>query len=199
MIKVLNHLKLITVHKWKVFKNCCYAGIPLQGILHDLSKYSPTEFIESIKYYTGDHSPIDECKKINGYSMAWYHHRGRNKHHWEFWVDNFEKGITAPIIPYKYAVEMICDFLSAGQVYQKENWSFESEYKWWKCKLKTAVMHPVIARFVDHTLAMMVLHNSYTPLQKQYTLARYKLLVKAYHDGTLENEYDFYPENIHEI
>ena len=80
------HFKLITKHKYYVFKNCCYAGIPLQGILHDLSKYSPTEFLESVKNYSGDRSPIDNLKDKGEISMAWLHHRGRNKHHWEYWL-----------------------------------------------------------------------------------------------------------------
>lgn len=74
-----NHFKKICQHKFYVFIYCYKAGIPIQGILHDLSKFLPVEFLESSKYYTGDKSPIDNCKKVNGYSIAWFHHRGRNK------------------------------------------------------------------------------------------------------------------------
>ena len=84
---VIKHFGLITHHKWVVFKLCCKIGEPWRGLVHDMSKYSPTEFIESSKYYTGKHSPISEAKRENGYSKAWLHHKGRNKHHSEYWID----------------------------------------------------------------------------------------------------------------
>ena len=81
MNKSWEHFKLITTHKTYVFRNCVKAGIIWRGIKHDLSKYSPTEFKESIKYFTGTDSPINACKKANGWSKAWMHHKGRNTHH----------------------------------------------------------------------------------------------------------------------
>lgn len=150
MNKVICHFKLVTKHRWYVFKNCCRAGIPLQGLLHDLSKFSPTEFFESAKYYTGDRSPIDNCKDAQGVSYGWMHHKGRNPHHWEYWVD--EVGSENPVgrkMPYKYAVEMICDYIGAGQAYQGKNWTPEGQLKWWKEKRKHVRMHPDILLFVD--------------------------------------------------
>jgi hypothetical protein len=91
--------------------------------------------------------------------MSWYHHRGRNKHHWEFWVDNFEQGMTFPLIPYKYMVEMLCDWISTGKIYEKENWSFVSLYEWWKKKRNTIKMHPVNRHFADITLYSLKMHN----------------------------------------
>lgn len=120
----IKHFKLITTHRHKVLKLCIKAGIPLQGLVHDLSKYSITEFMESIKYYDGKHSPIINCKKDIGYSEAWLHHKGRNKHHFEYWYD-YALDNPTPIIPYKYVVEMICDNLAAGMTYQKDNWTKE--------------------------------------------------------------------------
>lgn len=98
--------------------------------MHDLSKYSPTEFIESAKFYVGDHSPITEAKKANGYSKAWLHHKGRNKHHYEYWYDAKAPDRT-PVIPYKYAVEMVCDTLAAGKIYLKEKWNNSSQLAYW--------------------------------------------------------------------
>lgn len=60
---IFKHLHLINKHRWFVFKRCCKAGILLQGLTHDLSKYSPVEFWESVKYYNGIKSPIGKCKK----------------------------------------------------------------------------------------------------------------------------------------
>ena len=131
MIKrAIKHFNLITKHKWKVFKLCARAGIPWRGLVHDLSKYFPTEFIESAKFYVGDHSPITEAKKIKGYSKAWLHHKGRNKHHYEYWFDGKAPDRT-PVIPYKYAVEMVCDTLAAGKTYLGKKWTNSSQLEYW--------------------------------------------------------------------
>ena len=108
LANTLKHFKLITKHKWVVFKLCCKIGIPWRGLLHDLSKYSPTEFWESVKYYNGKRSPIIVCREKNGYSKAWLHHKGRNKHHYEYWID-LDSPVKTPIMPYPYVAEMICD------------------------------------------------------------------------------------------
>lgn len=92
IINTFRHFKKVCTHKRWVFYYCCKVGIPFQGLMHDLSKFSPTEFLESVKYYQGTSSPIDACKKENGWSVAWMHHKGRNKHHYEYWQDNFDNG-----------------------------------------------------------------------------------------------------------
>ncbi len=130
MNKTIKHFNLITKHRWIVFKLCIRAGIPWRGFVHDLSKYSPTEFWESVKYYIGDHSPIMGAKKANGYSKAWLHHKGRNKHHYEYWFDGKAEDRT-PVIPYKYAVEMACDTLAAGKTYLGKNWKNSSQLEYW--------------------------------------------------------------------
>lgn len=101
--------------------------------MHDLSKYSPTEFFEGVKYFAGSYSPITNCKKDIGYSEAWLHHIGRNKHHYEYWYD-YNAPIETPVIPFPYFVEMICDTLSAGMVYQGKNWTKEYQINYWKNK-----------------------------------------------------------------
>ena len=130
---IFGHLKTITTHKWIVFKLSIKAGVPLRGFLHDLSKYSWTELSESIKYYQGGkRSPITKAKEEKGYSLAWLHHRGRNKHHLEYWYDDTLK--EQPIIPFKYCAEMICDKLAAGMVYQKDKWTKEFELEYWNTR-----------------------------------------------------------------
>ena len=103
------HLHTINKHRFKVFILCSKCGFKWRGLVHDLSKYSPTEFFEGVKYYAGGKkSPIINCKNDIGYSKAWLHHKGRNKHHSEYWLDLATK-TKAPIIPFNYSVEMICD------------------------------------------------------------------------------------------
>lgn len=116
MNKIYEHFKIVMKHKFYVLKYCTMAGIPVRGLFHDLSKFSITEFSESVKYYNGVKSPIFVAREKKGYSLAAIHHTNNNKHHAEYWYDMFapEKG---PIIPYKYMAEMICDKLAAGVVY----------------------------------------------------------------------------------
>ncbi len=151
---VIKHFNLITYHKWIVFKLCCKIGEPWRGLVHDLSKYSITEFREGVKYYAGDHSPITEEKKKRGYSTAWLHHKGRNKHHTEYWVDHMAPDST-PVIPYKYAAEMICDKLAAGIVYQGEKWTQEYQLSYWEKEKERLEMNPRIQEFVTSVLTQV--------------------------------------------
>lgn len=118
------HFKTVCKHKAVVYKECKACGIAWQGIIHDLSKFSRTEFIPSANYFQGTGSPIEKEKAVKGYSEAWLHHKGHNKHHWEWWTD-FDKngGIIAQKIPSKYVIEMVCDWVGAGMVYSKEKWT----------------------------------------------------------------------------
>lgn len=156
-MKVIGHLKTIVTHKHYVRKYCWMCRLYWRGLVHDLSKFSPTEFWESVKYYSGTRSPIDACKEEKGYSLAWFHHRGRNKHHWEFWVDDFEKGMIPKKMSFKYALEMICDFLGAGQAYQKDQFTISSEYDWWQKKKETAKIHPDTIALVDAFMDKMMI------------------------------------------
>ena len=86
-MKALQHLKTINHHKWLVCQGCFKVGLYKQGLLHDLSKYSPTEFLVGCKFYQGTRSPNNAEREVKGYSAAWLHHKGRNRHHYEYWLD----------------------------------------------------------------------------------------------------------------
>lgn len=155
------HFKLVCIHKWYVFKNCKKAGLFWTGVKHDMSKFSPTEFLESVKYFNGSKSPIDVCKQKHGWSKAWMHHKGRNPHHYEYWQDNFDKGGESVRMPYKYALELVCDYLGAGKAYMKEGFSYKSEYEWWLNKKKNGLaMHPHTYNFVENMLYTMYIEES---------------------------------------
>ena len=120
----LNHLKTICRHKAVVYRECKACGITWQGIIHDLSKFSMVEFLPSAKYFQGNKSPIEVEKAKIGYSIAWLHHKGHNKHHWEWWTDFDNQGqVIANKIPFNYVVEMVCDWIGAGMVYSGEKWT----------------------------------------------------------------------------
>lgn len=178
MKKYWLHFKLITKHKWYVFKACRRAGITWRGIMHDMSKYSPTEFLEYGKYYTGKRSPVDECKEKTGRCAAWQHHKGHNPHHWDYWVDRLSEGGVGTIMPYKYAVELICDCIGAGQAYEKEGWTFSSPYSYWSSKIPKQKIHPAIVQFVDCILWTMKEQGNYEALDKEHTKTIYEASIK---------------------
>lgn len=128
----LEHLKVVMRHRRWVRHFCFKAHLYRQGLMHDLSKYNPTEFIESVKYFVGTSSPIDACKKDKGYSAAWMHHKSHNKHHREYWTDNYDKGTTCVKMPWRYALECFCDFLGAGKAYNPKKFTPKLEFDWWK-------------------------------------------------------------------
>lgn len=148
MIKnVIKHFNLVNKHRWKVFKLSIKAGIPLRGLLHDLSKYSPTEFWESVKYFNGKRSPISLCREDIGYSEAWLHHKGRNKHHHEYWYD-YNAPSRTPLMPYKYVVEMICDTLAAGMTYQGKNWTKGYQLSYYLIERERININPIIDKIL---------------------------------------------------
>ena len=155
------HLKTVRTHRKWARRYCFKAGLYWQGLTHDLSKYSPIEFFESVKYYQGNRTPIVAAKADKGYSDAWFHHRGRNKHHREYWVDNFDGGTFNVVMPYKYAAEMLCDFIAAARTYMGTNFTYERELDWWRDQLKSNIMlHPVVAKFISSVLRDLVNGNN---------------------------------------
>lgn len=132
--KVWGHFKTITKHKILVMKHCFRIGLYKQGLLHDLSKYSPSEFLVGCKYYQGFRSPNNAEREDIGVSTAWLHHKGRNKHHYEYWMDYSAvkcDTIIAPVeMPKKYVAEMIMDRIAASKVYAGDSYTskFPLEY-----------------------------------------------------------------------
>lgn len=119
------HFRTINAHKLLVMKHCFRLGLYKQGLLHDLSKYTPTEFIAGVKYFQGDRSPNAVQREVEGLSTAWLHHKGRNKHHYEYWIDypGGGKDIAGMKMPVKYVVEMFCDRVAACKNYNKEKYT----------------------------------------------------------------------------
>ena len=154
MKKYFRHLMTITKHKWYVMKFCFKCGQFKRGIMHDLSKFGPTEFFSSARYFQGGSSPIDAEKRDKGYSLAWQHHKGHNPHHWEYWIDNVGTYKNTPCqIPYDYVIEMICDWLGAGIVYSGQKPKYDEPYKepleyYKKCK-KERIFHPKTQDFIE--------------------------------------------------
>ena len=176
MIKNLfKHLSVVMKHKWYVFKLCCRVGIPWRGIIHDMSKFSPTEFWESVKYCQGTRSPIPIAREKNGYSKAWLHHKGVNKHHLEYWIDPRAKDY-ALVIPYKYVAEMACDKMAASIVYGGKNWTNNSEYEYWLKEREISTVNPKIDNFLTAIFKQVINQG----VNKVYTKQNFKALYKKY-------------------
>ena len=147
--KMWKHLGVVNRHRFKVFCLCCKVGIPIQGLMHDLSKYSPVEFFESARYFgEGKFSPIKTCKNEKGYSLGWIHHKNHNKHHYEYWYD-YNAPTESPIIPFKYFLEMICDSFAAGITYQGKDWTKEYQLSYWNRVKHKAKIHPSMEKMLD--------------------------------------------------
>lgn len=182
--KFFAHLKKIIIHKYWVCYYCFKCGLYWQGITHDMSKFSPVEFFESVKYYQGNRSPIDACKEDKGYSMAWFHHKGRNPHHYEHWTDSYDKGTVAIQMPYKYAVELVCDYLGAARAYLGDKFTYSGELDWWvNNKLHVVKMNDHTKSFVTEVFKMLAKdenHVSMLPELKPLSLFNEEYLTELY-------------------
>ncbi len=184
---IVGHFKVITRHKWVVFKLCCKVGQPWRGLVHDLSKYSPTEFWEGVKYFNGKHSPITDAKKDKGYSQAWLHHKGRNKHHTDYWVDLSAPDKT-PIIPYQYVAEMLCDKLAAGIVYKGKDWTKEYELEYWLHERDKTLVNDQIEALITEFLTQVSKDGIDKSLTKKNVKALYKKYCIDYNEKSKKNE-----------
>lgn len=153
----IKHFITITKHRNLVVKYCFKLGIGFQGLKHDLSKYSWVEFYNGAKYYTGVHSPIGDEKKARGYSKAWLHHKGRNKHHFEYWIyfSKFERKFVPVRIPIKYVKEMICDKIAASRTYLKKKYTINQPLTFFKESNEASGMHPETAALLESWLTLI--------------------------------------------
>ena len=155
--RFFGHLKTVTKHRWWVCYYCFKAGIPWQGLVHDLSKFSPTEFWESVKYYQGFRSPIDYCKEVNGWSKAWMHHKGRNRHHYEYWNDYNPKTkqIENVEMPLNYVIEMFCDRVAASKIYNGSNYKDRDSLDYFGRVKGKHRMHENTEKLLEELLTML--------------------------------------------
>jgi hypothetical protein len=157
MAHPIKHFVTITKHRNKVISHCFRAGIGWQGLFHDLSKYSPTEFIPGARYYLGDRSPTEKERAIHGYSIAWIHHKGRNKHHFEYWTDvNPKTKRYEPVpMPLNYITEMFCDRLAASKIYQGDKYTDASALEYYRRGNPRSKMHEITADTLEEWLEML--------------------------------------------
>lgn len=157
MIKAWEHFKTITKHRHMVIRHCAKAGILRQGLFHDLSKYSPTEFLAGAKFYLGDRSPNEGERSTYGYSLAWMHHKGRNRHHFEYWTDydTVTKKMAPVKMPIKYVKEMFCDRVAASKTYNSKNYTDSHPLEYFLRSKGKRMIHPETSDFLEKLLIML--------------------------------------------
>lgn len=156
-MKAWQHFKTITKHRFLVMEGCFRVGLYWQGLTHDLSKYSPTEFLTGAKFYQGNRSPNTAEREVKGYSEAWMHHKGRNRHHYEYWTDlslETKKYESFPM-PRKYLVEMVMDRRAACMTYQGKNYTAGAALKYLRNSIEKNRMHPQTRQELDYLLEML--------------------------------------------
>ena len=156
----VKHFKTITEHRRLVRKYCIRLGLVRQGYMHDLSKYSPVEFWRGAYYFQGNRSPNDAERRQTGVSRAWLHHKGRNKHHFEYWIDyvvneDGSVGFGGNRMPKKYVAEMFCDRIAASQIYLKDKYTDAAPYDYYDRARKWTMIHPETGAELEKMLLVL--------------------------------------------
>ena len=177
-MKWFSHLKTINQHKWLVMKLCFKVGLYRQGLMHDLSKFSPVEFLAGAKYYQGTRSPNAAQIEAEGYSASWLHHKGRNKHHMEYWIDYSSvpgEKMVGMKMPVKYVVEMFCDRVAASKTYRGKDYNDSDPYNYYLRSHDHYIIHPE----TDALLAMLLKMLSEKGEEKTLAYIKKEILKKG--------------------
>lgn len=156
--RFFGHLHTINSHRNRVIAHCFRAHIPWRGLMHDLSKYSPTEFFNGVKHYQGMRSPNEAERETKGYSAAWMHHKGRNRHHFEYWVDyNPQTKRQEPVkMPVIFVAEMFCDRVAASKTYMGKNYTPQAPLDYFLNAKSRRIIHPETSDLLESWLQMLV-------------------------------------------
>lgn len=155
---IWNHFSTITRHRNLVRKHCFQIGLYWQGLTHDLSKYSPEEFWTGVRYYQGNRSPNAAERETVGYSRAWLHHKGRNKHNYEYWIDisnHKEEGLVGNKMPLRYVAEMVCDRIAACEVYKGKAYTSAAPLEYYEYTKNYITIHPRTRALLEKLLHML--------------------------------------------
>lgn len=157
-MKAWKHFCTITHHRMLVMRYCFRIGLYWQGLTHDLSKYTPAEFLPGCRYYQGYRSPNNAERESRGYSSAWLHHKGRNKHHYEYWIDySLETGreLAGMKMPVKYVAEMMMDRIAASRIYQGKNYNRRHPLEYYEQGKEAYVIHEETRELLEYLLHML--------------------------------------------
>lgn len=175
LLKWLQHLRTVQHHRFLVLRHCWRVGLYRQGLTHDLSKFSPVEFAAGARYYQGNRSPNEIERREKGYSAAWLHHKGRNRHHLEYWIDYAAdgSGMCGMKMPLKYVLEMFCDRVAASKIYKGRDYTDDYPLKYYMSGRDAKTMHPETAAFLEMLLTELAKKG------EKAAFAHLKSIVKA--------------------
>lgn len=156
----MSHFKTIAKHRSLVREYCFRLGLFRQGLCHDLSKYSPVEFWRGAKYYQGYRSPNDAERRAKGVSLAWLHHKGKNKHHFEYWIDycigpDNKVYMGGCKMPMRYVAEMFCDRIAACRIYLGEKYTDSAPYDYYIRSKGHILIHPETGEEIEKMLLVL--------------------------------------------
>ena len=156
-MKAWQHFKTITHHRRLVRRGCFKVGLYWQGMTHDLSKYTPTEFMVGARHYQGTRSPNAAERELKGYSESWMHHKGRNRHHFEYWTDmnRQTRRYEAVPMPRRFLAEKVMDRIAACKTYQGEKYTDGSALVYFENSAVRDLMHPQTRQELTYLLTML--------------------------------------------
>lgn len=179
-MKFFKHLKVVLKHKYNVFRYASKLGIFWTGLVHDLSKFRPVEFLRSVKYFDGRRSPtIIERKEHDNFSYICVAHTGRNKHHWQYWVDYTRDDIVVNKIPFKHALEYVADVLSASKVYNPKDFNLMVAHNYFRDHSQTYLMHPATKEFILWCIKEAY-DSGFKAVKKKFTKIKYEEIGRKY-------------------
>ena len=180
MKKFLKHLHIVLRHKKLVLIHTFKLGIPLLGINHDFSKFSKSEFIPSVKYFSGNYSPIINERRNEGlYSTIFTHHSNHNKHHYEYWISEFKGDFILTKIPFKYSLEYVADMIAASKTYLKDKYKKDEPLKFFLSRYEHYLMHSMNKEFIKELLTIYSLYG-FKKLKKKDTKKLYDNISNKY-------------------
>ena len=138
------YLKYVIRHKWHVLIECFWIKQYLHAIMHDVSKFFPSEFVPYAKHFYGHHDR-DVHTKDQEFEVAWLLHQHRNKHHWDYWVKSDGKPVPMPA---KYISQMIADWRAMGRVFgsNAEQYYRDNKDKMVLHKETTTIIESILVR-----------------------------------------------------
>ena len=144
-------------HRFLVLRHCWRVGLYRQGLTHDLSKFSPVEFAAGARYYQGKRSPNEIERREMGYSAAWLHHKGRNRHHLEYWIAYAAdgSGMCGMKMPLNYVLEMFCDRVAASKTYRGAAYRDSDPYDYYARSVDHYIIHPETAQTLEYLLRVL--------------------------------------------
>lgn len=166
MKKNWSYLKYVFKHKWFVLREGLKIGVNLwQLIIHDWSKFLPSEWFPYADYFYGEWATEHEANRAMivagvylktkadvsaAFDVAWLKHQNRQPHHWQFWMLTMDDGGTQNLpMPDRYRREMLADWRGAGLALGKPD-----TRGWYLANRDHIQLHPQTRAWIEEQLSI---------------------------------------------